>query len=341
MPIADMIVNNHVGDVNEVNEVNGVNICDTHRGTFPPGVAMANLNPPHSLPLDRTVPGPRPEASAPTAFTLPPLACDAHCHVFGPAASFPFSPTRTYTPPDSGVEDFLRLQVRLGLSRAVFVQASCHGTDNAAMIDAIERGEGRYAGVAMIDPSFTEADLDMLQANQVSGIRFNFVAHLGGAPDLDVFWELVHRVAKRDWHIVLHFDANDFGTYGTVLDAMPVPYVIDHMARVPAADGVEQEPFQRLLERITSDERCWVKISCAERLTAGQVAPYDDVVPFARALVDAAPDRLLWGTDWPHPNVEHMPDEGELVDLLGAFVPDIAIRDRILVENPQVLYTFA
>ena len=301
---------------------------------------MATTNPAHTFPLERTVPGPNPEASAPTAFAPPPLACDAHCHVFGPAASFPFSPGRSYTPPDSGIDDFVRLQDRLGLSRAVFVQASCHGSDNSAMIDAIQRGDGRFAGVAMIDPTFTDADLDELHDNQVRGIRFNFVAHLGGAPDLDVCWELVHRVATRDWHIVLHLDAKDFTHYSSVLDAMPVPYVIDHMARVPAADGIEQEPFQRLLERITTDEKCWVKISCAERLTVGKVSPFDDVVPFARALIDAAPGRLLWGTDWPHPNLTTMPDEGELLDLLAAFAPDPATRNQILVDNPQLLYTF-
>ena len=301
---------------------------------------MPTTNPPHTDPVVPTVPGPMPEASVPTAFTPPPLACDAHCHVFGPAAEFPFSPTRSYTPPDSGIEDFERLQARLGLSRAVFVQASCHGTDNRAMIDAIQRGEGRYAGVAMIDDSYTDADLAHLHANRVRGIRFNFVAHLGGAPDLARFWGLVHRVAPLGWHVVLHFDAKDLPTYADVIDALPLPYVIDHMARVPAAAGIDQVPFQQLLELAAHDDRCWVKISCAERLTEGKVAPFDDVIPFARALVDVAPDRVLWGTDWPHPNMAVMPDEGALVDLLAAFVPDKSTRSRILVDNPSVLYDF-
>jgi 2-pyrone-4,6-dicarboxylate lactonase len=302
---------------------------------------MAPSNPPHIFPLERTVPGPRPDASVPKNFSIPPRGCDAHCHVFGPAERFPFSPSRTYTPPDSGIDDFLQLQRTLGLDRAVFVQASCHGVDNSAMVDAIERGEGRFAGVAMIDGSYTDSDLDRLHATNVRGIRFNFVAHLGGAPDLDQFWELVHRVATRNWHIVLHLDAKDFVTYSPVLDAMPVPYIIDHMARVPASDGLEQEPFLRLLERITSDERCWVKISCAERLTGGKVAPFDDVVPFAKALISAAPDRILWGTDWPHPNLSEMPDEGELVDLLAKIAPDEQTRNQILVKNPEVLYPFS
>lgn len=306
---------------------------------------MATTNPPHPTPPTPTVPGPRPEASAPTRVVAPPQACDAHCHVFGPAGRFPFSPNRTYTPPDAGIDDFERLQDQLGLSRAVFVQASCHGTDNAAMLDAIDRGSGRYAGVAMIDDSFTAADLDHLHRNRVRGIRFNFVAHLGGAPDLDRFWRLVGRVEPLGWHIVLHFDAEDLPGYADLLDAMPVTYVIDHMGRVPATEGVESEPFQQLLALVRSDERCWVKISGAERVTAdpdpaGGAAPYHDVVPMARALVEAAPDRVLWGTDWPHPNLKAMPDEGHLLDLLADIAPDDATRHQILVANPERLYDF-
>ena len=287
----------------------------------------------------RTIDPPHPSPHPPTAFTPPPDACDAHCHVFGPAARFPFSPDRAYTPPDSGIDEFERLQHRLGLSRAVFVQASCHGTDNAAMVDALERGGGRYAGVAMIDESFSYGDIARLHDAGVRGTRFNFVAHLGGAPDLEVFWRLVERVQPFGWHIVLHFDAKDLPTYADLLDAMPCAYVIDHMARVPVTDGIDQEPFQQLLE-LMRDERCWVKISGAERLTADGPPPYDDVVPYARALIAAAPDRVLWGTDWPHPNVRHMPDDGDLVDLLAEFAPDEALRNQILVRNPETLYDF-
>jgi predicted TIM-barrel fold metal-dependent hydrolase len=259
--------------------------------------------------------------------------------VFGPAHRFPFSADRTYTPPDSGIDEFERLQDRLGLSRAVFVQASCHGTDNAAMVDALRRGHGRYAGVAMIDESFSDRDIAALHEVGVRGTRFNFVAHLGGAPDLDVFWRLVERVQHHAWHIVLHFDAKDLPGYADLLDRMPCPYVIDHMARVPVTHGVDQAPFQSLLA-LMADERAWVKISGAERLTVDGAAPYDDVVPYARALIAAAPDRVLWGTDWPHPNVRHMPDDGDLVDLLAAYAPDEATRNRILVTNPETLYDF-
>lgn len=290
--------------------------------------------------LERTIPPPHPNPHAPRTFTPPPNACDAHCHIFGPADKFPFSDDRTYTPPDAGFEDFVALQDRLGLSRAVFIQASCHGTDNRAMVDAMERGKGRFAGVAMVDENFSEAEIGKLHDVGVRGTRFNFVAHLGGAPDLDTeFWPVVERVAKFNWHIVLHFDAKDLPQYAELLDRMPVPYLIDHMARVDASKGLDQEPFQYLLN-LLKDERAWVKISGAERITKDGVPPYDDVVPYVQALIAAAPERVLWGTDWPHPNVRAMPDDGDLVDLLTAYAPDEQLRNQILVENPTRLYDF-
>jgi predicted TIM-barrel fold metal-dependent hydrolase len=257
--------------------------------------------------------------------------------VFGPAARFPFAPDRAYTPPDAGIDDFERLQQRLGLSGAVFVQASCHGTDNSAMLDALRRGAGRYAGVAMVDATFTDAELAELHDAGVRGTRFNFVAHLGGAPQPDEFWPVVHRVAELGWHVVLHFDAKDLAVYADLFARMPVPYLIDHMGRVDAGAGLDQAPFRALLE-LARDERCWVKVSGAERVTAGGGPPYDDVAPFARALIDAAPERVLWGTDWPHPNVRHMPDDGDLVDLVAAFAPDEDARRTLLVDNPRRLY---
>ena len=287
-----------------------------------------------------TIPPPHPDPHPPAAFTVPPGACDAHCHIFGPGHRFPYAPGRKYTPPDAGIDDFARLQRRLGLVRAVFVQASCHGTDNRAMLDALRRGNGRYAGVAMVDDGCTDDELRAMHTVGVRGIRFNFVAHLGGAPDLTRFWRLVGRVAPRGWHVVLHFDAKDIASYAGMLNNMPCPYVIDHMARVDATAGLDQAPFQALL-RLLGDERCWVKVSGAERLTATGPPPYDDVVPYARALIEAAPDRVLWGTDWPHPNVRHMPDDGDLVDLVAEFAPDETTRHRLLVHNPARLYDFA
>jgi 2-pyrone-4,6-dicarboxylate lactonase len=287
--------------------------------------------------MQPTIPAPHPNPHSPLSFTPPPGACDAHCHIFGPGDRFPYSLDRTYTPPDSGIDDFEKLQARLGLSNAVFVQASCHGTDNSAMLDALVRGRGRYAGVAMIDETFTDSQIQELHDAGVRSTRFNFVAHLGGAPELPTFWRIVERVAKWNWHIVLHFDAKDLPEYMSLLEKMPVPYVIDHMARVNAKAGVDQAPFQALLS-LMNDERTWVKISGAERLTADGPPPYDDVVPYAKALIAAAPDRILWGTDWPHPNVRHMPDDGDLVDLLSTFAPEESTRNKILVDNPRRLY---
>lgn len=287
-----------------------------------------------------TIPPPHPSPHRPALLTPPPLACDAHCHVFGPAHRFPFAEGRAYTPPDSGIDQFEALQDRLGLSRAVFVQASCHGTDNTAMVDALDRGAGRYAGVAMIDESFSDVDIGKLHDAGVRATRFNFVAHLGGAPDMDTFWRIVDRVQPFGWHIELHFDSKDLEKSTDLFDRMPCPFIIDHMGRVATSEGVGQEPFQALLAML-EDERAWVKISGAERLTAEGAPPYDDVVPFARALIAAAPDRVLWGTDWPHPNVRHMPDDGDLVDLLTSYSSDDATLERILVRNPERLYDFS
>jgi 2-pyrone-4,6-dicarboxylate lactonase len=287
-----------------------------------------------------TIAGPHPDPHPPTAFTPPAGACDAHCHIFGPASRFPFARERTYTPPDAGYDRFVALQRRLGLSRAVFVQASCHGTDNSAMVDALERGGGRFAGVAMLDDSFDDAAIRELHAAGVRGTRFNFVAHLGGAPELDALWRVVRRIEPLGWHLVLHFDADDLPAHAELLDRLPVPYVIDHMGRVDASRGIDQEPFSVLVQ-LLADERAWVKISGAERLSAAGPPGYADVVPYAQALIAAAPDRVLWGTDWPHPNVRRMPDDGDLVDLLAAFAPDEATRTRILVDNPARLYDFA
>ena len=212
-------------------------------------------------------------------FTPPPGACDAHCHVFGPASRFPFAVGRSYTPPDAGVEQLEALHERMGLSRAVLVQASCHGTDNSAMVDALRRSPGRYAGVAMIDESCPDAELDRLHDAGVRGARFNFVRHLGGG-DLGAFERTARRVAPRGWHMVVHLDAADLPDFAGVLLGLPCPFIIDHMARVPAAAGLGQPPFAALLG-LMDHEGAWVKISGAERLTAGGRPPYDDVVPLA------------------------------------------------------------
>lgn len=287
-----------------------------------------------------TIPAPKRDFHLPTAFTPPPGACDTHCHVFGPAHRFPFAEDRRYTPPDSGYEDLVDLHDRLGLDRGVIVQASCHGTDNSALLDALQRGEGRFAGVAMIDETHTKEQLAEMDRVGVRGIRFNFVRHLGAAPDWRRFWSQVERVEPLGWHVDLHVDPTELSSHASLWADLPTRFVIDHMARVDAAAGMGQKPFQLLLELLGTNDRAWVKISGAERITADGQRPYDDVVPFAHALIRTAPKRVLWGTDWPHPNVAHMPDDGDLADLLALFAPDETVRDRILVGNPAALYGF-
>ncbi|MFC6337571.1 amidohydrolase family protein [Pseudomonas sp. CCM 7891] len=268
---------------------------------------------------------------------LPVGAWDAHCHVFGPAADFPYAEDRSYTPPDAPFETLRALHAHLGFTRGVIVQASCHGSDNRAMLDAIARSEGRYRGVAIVDGSETDEHLAQMDAGGVRGVRFNFVAHLGGAPDLEVFDSTVDRLADLGWHVVLHLDAQDIVTYADRLARIPVPFIIDHMGRVKAQDGLEQQSFLAL-QQLMENPLAWVKVCGAERVSAGR-RPFDDAIPFAAKLIELAPDRVLWGTDWPHPNIsQEMPNDGELVDLMFSFCSDPVLRQKLLVDNPLKLY---
>ena len=283
----------------------------------------------------KSIPPPDPDPAKP-AYLPPPGACDAHCHVFGPAAKYPYSPTRAYTPPDAPVEHLRRLHAHLGISRAVIVHASCHGTDMRVTLDAIASSNGSYRGVAMVGSGVTDAELERLRAGGIRGVRFNFVAHLGGAPDLALFDSMLSRVGDLGWHIVLHLDAEDIVVYSDRIKRIPVPFVIDHMGRVRAERGLDQKPFKLLLD-LMRNELAWVKVCGAERVSSTG-KPFRDAIPFAAALIEAAPDRILWGTDWPHPNVKVMPNDGETVDLFAEFCPDESVRRRFLVDNPTRLY---
>ena len=272
-------------------------------------------------------------------FAVPAGTCDAHCHVFGPAATFPYAPDRAYTPPDAPKERLAALHAALGIDRAVIVQASCHGTDNRAMLDAIASSGDRYRGIAIVDESFTADDFNALHDGGIRGVRFNFVKHLGGMPDMAVFHRVVESIRPLGWHLVVHLDAVDIAELAELLRKLPVPFIIDHMGRVKAAAGLEQEPFRALL-RLAELDTCWVKVCGSERVSSSG-PPFLDAVPFARALIEAAPDRVLWGTDWPHPNVgRYMPNDGDLVDLLPLIAADDAIRRKLLIDNPARLYDF-
>ena len=269
-------------------------------------------------------------------FKLPPGATDAHCHVFGPAAKFPYAPNRRYTPEDAPKEMLRALHDHLGVERSVIVQASCHGTDNAAMLDCIASDPKRYRGVAIVDDGFTDKDCDALHAGGVRGVRFNFVKHLGGAPDMGVFDRVIDRIKARGWHVVLHLDAPSIVPLSDMMRKLPLPFIVDHMGRVPAKDGLDQPPLRALLE-LSRLENCWIKVCGAERIS---MPPYDQAVPIAHALVQAAPERVLWGTDFPHPNATHEADEADLVDLVPQYAQDALAQKRLLVDNPARLYGF-
>ena len=284
----------------------------------------------------KTCKPPDPHPTTP-AFKLPSGACDAHCHVFGPADRFPYAPDRSYTPPDAPAAALRALHRTIGVSRAVIVQASCHGTDNAAMLDAIASSHDAYRGIAIVDGTVTDAELAVLDQGGVRGVRFNFVAHLGGAPDLEVFDRTLDRLDELGWHVVLHLDAEDILTYADRIRRIRVPFVIDHMGRVKAAGGLDQKPFKMLLE-LMRNLLAWIKVCGPERVSSTG-RPFDDAVPFARALIEAAPERVLWGTDWPHPNIAgDMPNDGGLVDLFMRVTDDAALRHQVLVDNPTRLY---
>jgi predicted TIM-barrel fold metal-dependent hydrolase len=269
---------------------------------------------------------------------LPPGACDAHCHVFGPARKFPYAPDRSYTPPDAPVEQLRKLHAHLGISRAVIVHASCHGSDMAVTLDAIASSGNQYRGVAVVEDAVSDTELKLLHEGGIRGIRFNFVKHLGGVPDLQVFYRLLARIKPMGWHVVLHFDAGDLLEQRELLARIDVPFIIDHMGRVKAGDGLGQKPFQALTDLYRNNPLAWIKISGAERVSVGK-RPFRDAVPFAQALIAIDAGRLLWGTDWPHPNIsKDMPNDGELVDLLAEMCPDARLRHQILVDNPTRMY---
>jgi len=238
--------------------------------------------------MTRLIAGPDPYPVKPK-YVPPPGACDAHCHIFGPAAKFPYAPERRCTPPDSPKEKLRALHEHLGFARAVLVQASCHGADNRAMLDAIawsrkfESG-GAWRGVAMIGDKATERGLEALHTGGVRGVRFNFVRHLGGAPDPRVFERTLAMIEPLAWHVVLHFDAEDIEAHSEIFSRLRVPFVIDHMGRINAQRGIDQKPFRMLLD-LMNNELAWVKLSGPERVSASG-KPFHDAMPFAVALVE-------------------------------------------------------
>ena len=272
-------------------------------------------------------------------FRLPAGAVDAHCHVFGPGDQFPFAPERKYTPCDASAAQLFALRDHLGFERNVIVQATCHGTDNRAVVDAIARSGGRARGVASVRSDVSESELRDLDRAGIRGVRFNFVKRLVDTVDPATLSRIAERIKPLGWHCVIYFEAPDLpDLYGFIAN-MPVTVVVDHMGRPDVskrADGTEFDLFVRLMHE---NPHIWSKVTCPERLSVSGPPGYDDVVPFAKRLVEAFPDRVLWGTDWPHPNLKgHMPDDGLLVDYIPRIAPTTVLQANLLVHNPMRLY---
>jgi 2-pyrone-4,6-dicarboxylate lactonase len=271
-------------------------------------------------------------------FRPPAGAVDAHCHVFGPASRFPYAPERKYTPVDAPKEKLFALRDFLGFDKNVIVQASCHGKDNAALIDALVNSHDKARGIAVIGEDATEAELKAMHRAGVRGVRFNFVRRLVDFTPRDVLERIAARIAHLGWHIVVYFEMQDLPELESFFTSLPANVVVDHMGRPDVKKGTAHPEFQRYLKLLDAHKTIWSKVSCSERLTVAG-APYDDVVPFAQTLVERYPDRVLWGTDWPHPNMPvEAPDDGALVDVIPKIARQPALQKALLVDNPMRLY---
>jgi 2-pyrone-4,6-dicarboxylate lactonase len=269
----------------------------------------------------------------------PPLgAVCAHCHVFGPEAKFPYAPERKYTPCDAPKEKLFALRDFLGLDKNVIVQASCHSKDNRAMVDALDAANGRAKGVAFVGEEASDDELRWMDKAGVRGVRFNFIRRLVDSTPRDVLERIAARVAKLGWHIVVYFEQVDLPDMESFFTSLPTTVVVDHMACPDLKKGLDHPDFRRFLGLLETRENFYCKVTCPERFTiAGP--PYDDVVPYARTIVERIPDRVLWGTDWPHPNMpKAAPDDGVIVDMIPKIAPTAELQKKLLIDNPIRLH---
>jgi 2-pyrone-4,6-dicarboxylate lactonase len=281
-------------------------------------------------------------------FSPPPGACDTHFHIFGPPEQFPFVATHEYTPPAAPLEHYLKLIELLGIERAVVVQPSVHGLDNSATLDAVKKSNGRFRGIARMNENTAKDDLRRLNDAGIRGVRFNLLDRPRGNIEPTALDRCSEKIADLGWSVDLHIDMKNLLAHERRIRAMPMPVVIDHIARVKPLEGLQQPGFQLLLD-LMKMPHVWVKVSGADKICNKPVRsyfglPFVEVVPYAQAVIGAAPERIIWGTDWPHSNnfvPGHTPNDGELVDLLALFAPDETTRRKILVDNPATLYGFA
>ncbi len=279
-------------------------------------------------------------------FKLPAGAVDAHCHVFGPSDIFPYAPERKYTPCDASKKQLFALRDHLGFDKNVIVQATCHGTDNRALVDALKASNNKARGVATVGRDVTDAELQALHAAGVRGTRFNFVKRLADFTPREVLQEIAARIAPLGWHIVIYFEAVDLPELYDFFTALPTTLVVDHMGRPDVTKPVDGPEFALFLKMMREHTNIWSKVTCPERLSEGgppalngERNAYRDVLPFARRIVETFPDRVLWGTDWPHPNLkDHMPDDGLLVDFIPHIATTAELQRKLLVDNPTRLY---
>ncbi len=283
-----------------------------------------------------TIPGPDPDTRAPR-LAAPPGSADCHFHIFGPEDQYPYAPKRGYTPPDALEADYARMAGTLGLERGVVVQASAHGADNSRVVDAIAALGPGYRGVGVVTPETPEAEMEELTRQGLRASRMNL--HAGGSGGMDTLEDLAAKAANFGWHLQLFSDCRDLAEIAPRLAALPVDLVVDHMGFISAEHGPEHPGFGALLDLARSG-KAWVKLTGAERITV-EGPPYRDALPYARALIEAAPDRVIWGTDWPHTRVRPpMPNDADLLDLLLEWAPEESLRRKILVDNPKALYGF-
>jgi 2-pyrone-4,6-dicarboxylate lactonase len=271
---------------------------------------------------------------------LPPGSCDAHCHILGPTDNYPFAPTATINPADAPKEALFALHKLLGIERCVIVNTALHGFDNRVVEDAMAVTGGAYLGVALLPPTVETPELRRLDKLGFRGVRYNFMKHLHQTATIEQVLALAPLLADVGWHLQIHMDGTLWPEMGPMLERSPVPIVIDHIGRVDASKGVDQPGFQTVLQLMRT-KNFWMKVSGCDRITkAGP--PYADAVPYARKLVEEFTDRVVWGTDWPHPHhPPPVPDDGALVDLIAEIAPTAAQRQALIVDNPQRLYRFA
>lgn len=283
-------------------------------------------------------PDPRPRKPL---LAMPAKACDTHVHIFGPAERYPYSPARGYTPPDAPLAALFDLHGVLGVERAVLTQPSVYGTDNRAILDAVAQHPKRLRAVATVAEDVPERELQRLHASGVRGIRVNLVDK-GGMPlsSLAALHHLSARIRFLGWHVEFLVHVHEIADIAAELGRLPVDIVIGHLGYMPVSLGLDHPRYRAFLA-LVAEGRCWVKLTAPYRTSGEKTVPFADVEVFARALVSARPDRMLWGSDWPHPIAKTpMPNDGDLVDLFGAWIADPGLREQILVDNPARLYGF-